>query len=73
VEFWVLLGAFWVVPMALAAVQLRGLRRTGAPPGSRWLLVGIAVLYVVVVPVLGLMFGFAILVFNCHGGYECPF
>jgi Flp pilus assembly protein protease CpaA len=61
---------FWIVPLALAAVQLHGLRWREVP---RRLLVGVAVLYVVVIPVLGLSFAFALLVFDCHGGYECPF
>jgi hypothetical protein len=67
------LAAFWLVPLAVAAVQLRGLRQTGVPPGARWLLVGVAVLYVVVIPVLSLAFALALAVFDCHGGYECPF
>ena len=67
------LAGFWLVPLAVAAVQLRGLRPTGVPPGARWLLVGVAVLYVVVIPLLLLGFAFALLVFDCHGGYECPF
>ena len=41
----ILLG-FWIVPLAVAAVQLRGLRWREAP---RRLLVGVAVLYVVVI------------------------
>jgi hypothetical protein len=64
------LAGFWLVPLAAAAVQLRGVRLTEAP---RWLLAGVAVLYVVVIPVLALAFALALAVFDCHGGYECPF
>jgi hypothetical protein len=72
VVFWLLLAGMWLVPVAVGAVQLRGLRH-GVPPSARWLLAGVAVLYAVVIPVLTLAFAFALLVFDCHGGYECPF
>jgi len=73
VVFWLLLAGLWLVPLAVGAVQLRGVRYAALAPRERWLLAWIAVLYVVVIPVLALAFAFALLVFDCHGGYECPF
>lgn len=45
---------------------------SGPAEGRRWMVWLAAAVIVLNVP-LGLFFFFMLAVFDCHGGYECPF
>jgi hypothetical protein len=59
------------VGVIAACVRVRGSLAPAERPSPAWMLALVVV--VLLDAFLVLAFAFAVVVFNCHGGYECPF